>query len=103
LKVYRAFVRRAITVFALFLCGRAPFLCGLCASIGSVPVVSPAVMSRAGAGPTIASSKTEISIMLDLVYVAGTVLFFALMIAYVAACDRLGRSADVERAPEHSP
>ena len=41
--------------------------------------------------------------MIDVVYVAGTVLFFALMIAYVAACDRLGRAADVERAPEDMP
>jgi hypothetical protein len=38
--------------------------------------------------------------MIDLVYVVGTVLFFALMIAYVAGCKRLGRSADVERASE---
>jgi len=38
--------------------------------------------------------------MLDVLYVVGTVLFFALMIAYAAACDRLGRRADVERAPE---
>ena len=38
--------------------------------------------------------------MIDVIYVAATVLFFALMIAYAAACERLGRSADVERAPE---
>ena len=38
--------------------------------------------------------------MIDVLYVAGTVLFFALMIGYAAACDRLGRSADVERARE---
>lgn len=38
--------------------------------------------------------------MLDVIYVAGTILFFVLMIAYVAACDHLGRAADVERAPE---
>lgn len=36
--------------------------------------------------------------MIDLIYVLATVLFFALMVAYVAACDRLGRAADVERA-----
>jgi len=38
--------------------------------------------------------------MIDAVYVAGTVLFFALMILYIEGCDRLGRTADVERAPE---
>jgi hypothetical protein len=38
--------------------------------------------------------------MIDLIYVVGTVLFFALMIAYVAACERLGRMADAERAEE---
>ena len=35
--------------------------------------------------------------MIDLIYVAATVVFFALMVAYVAACNRLGRGADVER------
>ena len=35
--------------------------------------------------------------MIDFVYVVATILFFALMIVYVAACDRLGRAADVER------
>jgi hypothetical protein len=35
--------------------------------------------------------------VIDLVYVVATILFFALMIGYVAACDRLGRAADVER------
>ena len=29
--------------------------------------------------------------MLDVVYVAGTVLFFGLMLAYVRACDTIGR------------
>jgi hypothetical protein len=38
--------------------------------------------------------------MIDLVYVLATVAFFALMMLYVAACDRIGRSADVERAEE---
>ena len=38
--------------------------------------------------------------MIDVLYVAGTVLFFALMIGYAAACDRLGRGADVERTAE---
>jgi hypothetical protein len=34
--------------------------------------------------------------MLDVVYVAATVAFFALMLAYVAACARLGHGADGE-------
>ena len=38
--------------------------------------------------------------MIDALYVLGTILFFALMLAYVAGCDRLGRAADVERAVE---
>ena len=41
--------------------------------------------------------------MIDLIYVLTTVLFFALMVAYVAACDRLGRGADVERASKEQP
>ena len=38
--------------------------------------------------------------MIDLVYVLGTVAFFGLMLLYIAGCDRLGRSADVERPSE---
>ena len=38
--------------------------------------------------------------MIDLIYVVATLLFFALMLLYVAGCDRLGRMADVERAPQ---
>jgi hypothetical protein len=38
--------------------------------------------------------------MIDLLYIGGTIVFFALMIRYAAACDRLGRAADVERAGE---
>lgn len=34
--------------------------------------------------------------MIDLLYVAGIVTFFALMFAYVAACERLGRPTDEE-------
>ena len=34
--------------------------------------------------------------MVDLLYVAGTLAFFALMLAYVAACARLGRSIGEE-------
>jgi len=41
--------------------------------------------------------------MLDVVYVAATLLFFALMGAYVVACDRLGRTGDAERRPEDTP
>ena len=32
--------------------------------------------------------------MLDIIYVLGTVAFFALMLGYVAGCERLGRSSD---------
>jgi hypothetical protein len=38
--------------------------------------------------------------MIDLVYVLGTVVFFGLMLLYIAGCDRLGRSAGVERVSE---
>ena len=34
--------------------------------------------------------------MIDFLYVAGTIGFFALMLAYVAGCARLGRAADRE-------
>lgn len=34
--------------------------------------------------------------MLDAFYILGTVAFFALMLAYVAGCARLGRSANAE-------
>jgi hypothetical protein len=39
--------------------------------------------------------------MLDIVYVLGTVVFFALMLGYVRACARLGRdtSDHAENAP----
>ena len=41
--------------------------------------------------------------MMDLIYVAGTVAFFALMLLYVRACERLGRTASAEiRASEES-
>ncbi len=32
--------------------------------------------------------------MIDILYVLGTLAFFALMLAYVAGCARLGRAAD---------
>jgi len=38
--------------------------------------------------------------MIDILYIAATLLFFVLMLAYTAACNRLGRQADVERASE---
>jgi len=41
--------------------------------------------------------------MIDLIYVAGTIVFFALMLLYVRACQRLGQSATTEiRASEES-
>jgi hypothetical protein len=41
--------------------------------------------------------------LFDLVYVAGSVAFFALMLAYVAGCERLGRSIDEAPANEVRP
>ena len=38
--------------------------------------------------------------MIDIAYIVGTLAFFGLMILYAAGCDRLGRTADVERAEE---
>jgi hypothetical protein len=38
--------------------------------------------------------------MKDVAYVVGTVGFFALMLAFVAGCARLGRAADSEHAEE---
>lgn len=35
--------------------------------------------------------------MLDIVYVLGSVGFFALMLAFVVGCERLGRSGREER------
>ena len=39
--------------------------------------------------------------MIDLIYLLGTVGFFALMLLYVRACERLGRNATdrTENAP----
>ena len=34
--------------------------------------------------------------MIDLLYLAGTVAFFALMLAYVGFCERIGRAAAVD-------
>ena len=41
--------------------------------------------------------------MIDFLYVFATIAFFALMVGYVAACDRLGRTADIERGSEDAP
>jgi hypothetical protein len=38
--------------------------------------------------------------MLDVVYLLGTILFFRLMLGYVAACSRLGRTVG-ERETVH--
>ena len=38
--------------------------------------------------------------MFDLLYIAGTIAFFALMLGYVAGCERLGRSASRDAAAE---
>ncbi len=38
--------------------------------------------------------------MIDALYIAGTILFFALMLVYTDGCERLGRGSDVERAAE---
>ena len=34
--------------------------------------------------------------MLDLLYLAGTIAFFGLMLGYVSFCDRLGRSDAID-------
>lgn len=37
--------------------------------------------------------------MMDLLYIAGTVLFFALMLAYVRGCEALGRRSSQDDTP----
>jgi hypothetical protein len=37
--------------------------------------------------------------MLDLIYIAVTLVFFGLMLAYVRGCERLGRDAGGEERP----
>lgn len=39
--------------------------------------------------------------MLDVIYVLGTGLFFALMLAYVAGCARLGSASRLNELPSH--
>lgn len=38
--------------------------------------------------------------MIDVLYLAGTFAFFALMLVYVRGCERLGRVAPASSAPE---
>lgn len=38
--------------------------------------------------------------MADIIYIVATILFFAGMIAYTAACDRLGKTSSGERGEE---
>jgi len=38
----------------------------------------------------------------DILYVLGSIAFFALMIAYVAGCDRIGRAAEHGSSTEES-
>jgi hypothetical protein len=57
-------------------------------------------ISRPDAYRSSFSLSTEMDAVLDFIYVLTTILFFALMLAFVAACDRLGRGADVERGPK---
>lgn len=37
--------------------------------------------------------------MIDVLYIAGTLLFFVLMFAYIAACAALGKQSNVEEKP----
>lgn len=37
--------------------------------------------------------------MLDIIYIAVTVAFFGLMLAYVCGCERLGQDASGEERP----
>jgi hypothetical protein len=41
--------------------------------------------------------------VIDLAYIAGTVVFFVLMLGYARACERLGRTSEAEtsRSDEH--
>ncbi len=40
--------------------------------------------------------------VIDLVYVVGTIAFFALMLAYVRGCEALGHTASVDTAREET-
>jgi K+-transporting ATPase KdpF subunit len=50
-----------------------------------------------------AAAHLEATEMIDVLYVVATVLFFSLVLAYAAACDRLGRGADVDRPQRGLP
>ena len=52
-----------------------------------VAVVSECVRTHANA-------HSPVTVMLDVLYVIGTLAFFGLMLAYVAGCERLGRPRD---------
>lgn len=41
--------------------------------------------------------------MLDILYIAGTFAFFALMLGYVAVCERLGRPAESDVTGKQQP
>ena len=41
--------------------------------------------------------------MLDLLYIAGTILFFALMLLYARACETLGRRDDTDTTTGRVP
>jgi len=51
-------------------------------------------------GPSLPNHQLGAS-MLDVVYILGTVAFFALMLLYVRACERLGR--DTTDRTENTP
>lgn len=40
--------------------------------------------------------------MLDLLYIAGTILFFALMLLYVAACEALGKRTAADASEDRA-
>jgi len=41
--------------------------------------------------------------MPDILYVVGTIAFFAAMLAYLRVCEKLGRSADIEPGERGEP
>jgi hypothetical protein len=41
--------------------------------------------------------------VIDVAYLVGTALFFALMLGYVRACDRLGRTSSAETTRVEEP
>lgn len=69
-------------------------MCARYAAARTLGIVGRTPVSRGGA-PTHPSPRP----MLDLLYVAGSVGFFALMLAYTAGCARLGAPSQ-ERGDE---